>query len=204
MIPNEKRPLVICDLDGVLGDVTPGIVAAINHEYDTQYSKQDWNNWNWPVEQLSVLTTLTVPEILAWLFSNHHYEIAKPISDAQDILSSWAESGIGIVVATSRAPSARDVTIEWLRIHYPFIALENILLRTDPSISGSEHKLTAISKLAPDAYFEDEPAQIEALMKMWAPAFMSRLRVINQPWNSDSFLDPYRTNWKDQPSTFGR
>lgn len=56
---------VVCDLDGVLGDVTPGIISSINDKYGTTYGKEDWTSWNWPVEQLQQLGAVEVPEALA-------------------------------------------------------------------------------------------------------------------------------------------
>jgi hypothetical protein len=187
---------VLCDIDGVLGDVSVPVVAAINREYGTDYRPEDWSSWEWPMERLAVLAGLDVPAAAAWLFSIEHVSQSPPLPEAQHVLRLWSEQGTRINVATSRAPVQREMTLEWLAKHYPFIDPENIQVRMDKSIGGAAFKQQQAERLRPDYYFEDEGAAIKTLLAVWPENLRAIIQMIDQPWNQGfSELDAYRTNW---------
>lgn len=193
----EIPSAVVCDIDGVLGDVTPGIVSAINKEFGTMHTREDWISWDWPVQELQLLSQMNIKDALNWLFSAEHYALSMPIPSAQEVLARWHEQGTNITVATSRDPASDDVTREWLSTHYPFIESHDIYVRSNNAISGSEHKIAVVEAVKPNFYFEDEPNMVIKLLARWHKEQLSILRVIDQPWNRNAQeLDPFRTTWE--------
>ncbi len=187
---------VLCDIDGVLGDVTVPIIDSMNREFGTKYKRDDWTTWDWPMEQLVLLAKIDISAAATWLFSAQHYLASPPILEAQRALRSWADQGTRISVATSRSSNERGVTMDWLSEHYPFIHSKNIHIRTDSSIKGNVFKYKQAENLQPKMYFEDEAATVQTLLKIWPQNMLAIIRLIDQPWNrNNTELDLFRTSW---------
>lgn len=189
---------VLCDIDGVLGDVSIPIIAHINEKYGQNFVREDWTCWDWPVNQLVLLAHLDPCTAATWLFSSEHFWQAPPIIEAQQVLEFWANKGSHISVATSRPPLEREVTLAWLAKYYPFISPRDIHIR-EKHIKGYEHKGQNAELILPDRYFEDDPDTLLQLIARWSKRMQKIIRFINQPWNQDCpKLEQFRTTWNSQ------
>ena len=118
----------VTDVDGVWADLKEPVVAAVNQEWGTNLDPRDINSWMWVREQIYEQTGSAEEGERAtqFWFDPDVLFLAKPVEGAVEAALGLMEKGYRPWAATSRLPNARESTIEWLRIYFPFVPTERV------------------------------------------------------------------------------
>ncbi len=167
------------DIDGVVTNTFHGVVERFNQRYGTTLIIEDIVTYNF----LETVEIGAPEERLAFLTEMYSHEeilvtAATPIEGAADFISRLAAEGHTLEFVTTRDPSLKAKTVDWLRIH-GFPASEmNVHLRQGTDEDGIEFKARKAQELSLDLFIEDDKRVAESLP---IPTIL-----IDNPWNRDS------------------
>ena len=146
------------DVDGVAVDVVGAVTDGFNSKYGTNYQVTDFNRWgateDWVVQTLGVESG-EAKALQADLFSDPDlYANAKPMPGALTFFERMHKAGIPLSFITSRLPHLRDATFEWFDYWMPWV--DDIHIRHDDSVGGTQFKVDSINKAGINNFFEDD------------------------------------------------
>ena len=130
------RPVVICDIDGILADYESGACEAVNGHFGTSYSPMAWWEWDPPF----------APDECEWLWSERHTDPAffmamSPHRDAIATLTHLVQLDYRITVSSERPVEAAAATVAWLDFYG--------VPRNDTHLQGAGGKVALCSQHGP-------------------------------------------------------
>lgn len=160
------KPLVVCDIDGVLADWGFGAVAAVNAKYGEDYGYDDiTDRHDWlPKKQQKWFDE--------YRESEDYYRGLAPAEDAIAALGSLRDAGYRVWVVSDRSPDLADVSNAWLdRWGVP---------REETHIQHGYKAMLAsqASPVDPVAFIDDNPRHVKDL-----PGPGRTLYLLRRPWN---------------------
>lgn len=166
------KPVLFCDLDGIVADLMTKWLDAYNRDYKDQLTVEDVLHWEWH--------ELVKPEvgkrIYHYLSRPGWFADLEPLPGAVDALRRLS-GRVEIVIATASPKSALRDKTEWVHKHLPFIPPRNIVLTYRKDL------------LAGDFLFDDAPRNLRS--------FRGTRITIDYPYNRD-FTDCYRVrDWEE-------
>lgn len=112
----SEKPLLCCDIDGVIADADGPLLARINAEYGTSFHPSQITTWLF--ESLIADTVPNAGEYIGKTFADPDFILAQPlILPAKTLLRQVYQYFRGVHMVTSRPESIRAETAAWLD-HY--------------------------------------------------------------------------------------
>ena len=151
---------IIVDVDGVLAETAKAVVALINQQYDTHFTKNDCNTWNRDFKVCTfnqiVIPAMERPDFVRSL---------EVVVGAQDYMHRLWKDGHTITIATVLPFGSEPARIQWLTKHgIKFHHFVNTL-------QLGKHRLRA------DLLIDDKVETVDAF------ADHSAAMLFDQPWN---------------------
>ena len=105
-----SRPLIVCDVDGILAYFVQAACLAVNLAFGSAYTPEQWTTYRGPLSA----------EQHGWLNqqmdSPTFWATIAPDQEAAMMLRLLARDGYGIIIATDRPSDMRLVTQRWLEL----------------------------------------------------------------------------------------
>ena len=174
----HHRMIIACDIDGVLNDLFPTVLALYNSRTHKNIQLSDISVYN--------LSECLPPEdaegIHALFETKELWDSLKPLPGSQQGLETLIKKGHRVYLATSTHYKNFAWKIEWIQRYFPFISSHNVIRIMDKSLLNCD-------------------VMIDDHLDNLAGNFCERI-VFDAPWNrskSKEFAyDMHRAhNWKD-------
>lgn len=194
------------DLDGVVDDLSEGIIQAFKKKFGLDIEKIIEKNIkkkrrisyhleDWPeVKRLAggekfVLATFSDPRL---------YRRAEPVKGAREVLKKWRRQGHRIWIITARPPHLENVTLAWLRRHGLGWLIEGKAVIFNNLQNGfrPSDKPRLVEKLGVQVFIEDN---LKTLNESRAPALLKKI-LFKRPYNSGpsfDFLTEAVESWRE-------
>lgn len=158
------RPLKIgIDIDDVLNNLFPHWIEEWNKVSGQNLNYLDCKEW----DLHKFINNSDFPEFLKVIAKPEFYDTLKPDSLAQIILKELIDAGAEIYIITGTYTPQHVLKEEWLKKHYPYINLQNVLYVP----RGAKHLVNV------DIMIEDSPEDIEQ--------FGCSVLLLNKTYNMD-------------------
>lgn len=174
---NEIR---VVDGDDVLLQTIPALIGWHNEKYKTKLTIANftcyrfWEVWGGTREQ-------AVDKWLEFIESPWQMRV-KPMPDAYDVLKSWQDRGITLILVTARQVEALPVAEALIKRHYPGIFTDIICTNAYGRTGVSVKKIDVCTKLNASMIIEDNLEYLDDFVG-------SRIKPIlfgRYPWNNCS------------------
>ena len=133
---SDKKPVVFCDVDGVIADLLTEWVRLYNIDHNDNLRHQDVTDWD--------VSKFVKPESGYAIFDILHrkdlYEGVLPIDGALDGIMAIRELGYRVVYATSCNISMAGLKLQWLD-DYGFISMDKQGISKDYIEVSDKHLL---------------------------------------------------------------
>lgn len=113
-----------CDLDSVLNDLNNAWLSYLNKAYDFDVRLSDVIEW----DMKKAYPALSSERIYAPLYREDFWRNVKPIADSSKYLELLFDEGYDIYIVTNSNYQTMPTKIEWLKKHFPFIPIENVII----------------------------------------------------------------------------
>ena len=164
---------ILLDMDSVLADDIGYAISLYNDKYGTNLNKEDVTDWN-----IDNFVPIPNTSILSFYHTGDFFIHLTPIKDSQKFVQKLIEDGHEIFVITASPKSGILEKMEWLRIYFPWIPVENF-------ISSSQKYVVSGDVMLDDAYHNLKKANVTYPILMDAP------------WNKDNTLYNKVFSWEE-------
>lgn len=191
--PSHKQRLayrrITFDVDGVLAMSAVSVIEAINHKYQTTYSLDQMNRWEFLETDLQKRLGISKEESYdIWLLPGVMLN-APPISDAIEIVHDLSKMGAQITFITSRSGILREDTLSWFGKYLPFVTPDQLLTQPGHERQGTKFKVETLRRLHPDLHIDDSMELVPMLDGL-------KVVLVPQPWNQDA-PEHLRKTWPE-------
>jgi 5'(3')-deoxyribonucleotidase len=149
------------DIDGVVCDTHPAILARMNAKHGTRYTKDDVSDWLWVTDE-----GVSLYDEIIEAFKSPEFILSLPTIEGAVRGVSLLSAVAGVEFVTTRNPDTEIPTRDWIRAHFGNYDIYHI--------TGEGRKNHNSLGLIVD----DNPGNIEAFTETRRPAI-----VFDQPWN---------------------
>ena len=154
---------VVTDIDDVLGETAPRILAQIEQTTSRHINPLDFS------EDIPAMLGMPLPEANDWWedFCLQHFPEIEPLKGSQEVTKHVSSFAI-IDCLTSRRPDFESITTEWVRGCFPDIRAvrhAQIPWLTDPQ-AHKRTKFDDLREMRPDVYWDDRPKHCFASHKL--------------------------------------
>ncbi len=192
---NKKRLAfnrITIDIDGVLADSCDAAVARANKQFHKNFNTEDLVEFGWLERTLAKELGVPQSEVFNLIWSDPEvYRQAPLVTGAKAALEEMLNLGIQISFVTTRAPSLRNVTLDWFGDYLPFVDTGLIRLRQDINVSSEEFKINEIKKLDAQLHIDDSYETAGRLQALGIEVFL-----VKQNWNQVA-PDTLRKSWPE-------
>jgi len=181
--PSHERRLnyrrITFDVDGVLAMSAVSVIEAINHKYQTTYSLDQMNRWEFLETDLQKRLGISKEESYdIWLLPGVMLN-APPIDEAIEIVRDLTQKGAEITFITSRRGTSREDTLSWFGKYLPFVTPDQLLTQPGHERQGTKFKVETLLKMRPELHIDDSMELIPMLKGI-------NIALISQPWNQSA------------------
>jgi hypothetical protein len=168
-----KKNIIYFDLDQVLSNTEEPVMAEFDRRVGTNYLQQGRKIDQWRSLQAWAVDDKKLPKDDAYKLESELWTDSSTLNKAlpykqlklfsMEAQDAKVEQG----VVSSRIYELLDDTLEWIRLHYPWIPKRNIYSRSkkESQTKGAVFKADILTSVRPDVYFEDDMYHIEILLK---------------------------------------
>lgn len=182
---NQETLKIGIDLDGVVVDIHPYILAWLKQELDVSLVKEEISTWQ-ITDHPKIVAVPNGPEKLADFFTQDTkiYQNAPSLPGAVETINHWQEAGHEINFITARpSDSLTQVTHDWLIAHDLEWAVDEDRIHLLPTGEISDDfKKNLITELELQVYIDDRS---ETMLVLQDVASLLLKIIPSQPWNKE-------------------
>jgi uncharacterized HAD superfamily protein len=185
---NQETLNIGIDLDGVVVDIHPYILAWLKQELDVSLAKEEITSWK-IIDHPKIIAVPNGPEKLANFFTNnveiYHHQHSPPLPQAIETINHWQEAGHEIHFITARRSDAfTQVTHDWLISNDLEWAVEQDRVHLLPPTgeTSDDFKKNLITELELQVYIDDRS---ETMLILQDVAGLFLKIIPSQPWNKE-------------------
>lgn len=179
---------ITVDIDGTVIMLPIPVIEAVNRQFGTKYSLEQFDAYEWLNEKLQSDFDLTEEEAYRIWFDIESCRSAPPIHPAPRVLKALTLREAELFFVSARPPFNKEVTEWWFKHHLPFLTEPRIVVREKmESLRGIEAKVQKIREIAPDIHIEDS----------WTVASLLegiKVILVKQNWNQEAPAE-LRKDW---------
>ena len=174
-----SKKVVLCDMDGIMADLSRLIIDTINDKHtEHNVHRDDITDW-------ALHKCLPIGEKV-WDYVNEDgfFEKIQPIPGAIPALEQLHDAGVMIVIATSPTRNANSAAEKkrWVAKHLPFIKHRHVM------VGSLKHLLKG------DFLIDDSPEQQKNYRKAWPD---STILTIKHAFEPSKVVDVVADDYKD-------
>ncbi len=174
------KKVILCDMDGIVVDLTKKWLATYNRDHDDNLTIADLTEW-----ELSKHTKKGA-KINDYLYSPNFFLDVDPIYGAIEGLKELQDAGHHVVILSAPSWPGNSATdkISWIKKHAPFLNKRDIILGHNKFLVKG------------DVLIDDSPTNIQSYRAHWPT---SKIMTIAYPFNQKvrQLCDVYAEGFND-------
>lgn len=154
-----KRLTILCDMDGILVDLTPYWLDCIARDTGVRVFPDEINQWS--IHKCGALTQLRPDQVYGYLHQPGFFRNAPALPGAVEGLKALHDLGHDVFICSSpSSPESAKEKLEWLADKAPWLKPEKVFLA---------NKKTMVKG---DVLIDDHPDTLTEYPKHWPGAFV--------------------------------
>jgi 5'(3')-deoxyribonucleotidase len=125
------RPyIILSDVDGVLEQLVPPWVSALNEKYHRDVKVDDIVDW----DITKFFPGLSKTQVFSPIHTKKFWDELKPREDALEYVKKFVENGDRVVLVTSAHPDTIAYKWQWINRYFPFISFKDIVIASNKQL----------------------------------------------------------------------